>query len=165
MNYSSRDLADLYDNVKGKIVSQRKHLNVLGEANISIEYSDGNVQQIELPDNQAKKILRLSKGEESTDIKKWIESAGWDTEAAQFALDSRLKSIYSSSIQLDNRGVLRKFYDEVKLLTYLKNAGNIKVLETALKDGSTNFKRHIEKLAASKSLKYITDSDAITKLI
>ena len=98
MKYSKKALEDLYNGIAGKPVAQRKHLNVLGEAKVTIDYGQGNVQSVEMADEEAKKLLRLSKSEETEDYKLWAVSAGWDTEAAQFALDNRLKSIYSKTI-------------------------------------------------------------------
>ncbi len=164
MNYGKKALEDLYSGIAGKPVQPRKHLNVLGEAKVTIDYGQGNVQAIEMPDEEAKKLLRLSKSEETEDYKLWAVSAGWDTEAAQFALDNRLKSIYSEAIQLDNKGVRDVFHDEVIRLTELKNKNKLNVLEGALKSGLTNFKRHIERLAASQGFKLIANSDALDNI-
>lgn len=164
MNYNKRALEDLYSQVAGKPVAPRKHLSVFGEATVSIEYSDGNTQSADLPDEEARKLFRLSKSEETEDFKQWAASAGWDTEAAQFALDGRLKAIYSKSIQLDNAGVRDAFHEEVISLTNLKNNNRLSVLESALKGGLTNFKRHIEKLAASQGFKFITNDEALNHI-
>ena len=164
MKYSKKALEDLYNGIAGKPVAQRKHLNVLGEAKVTIDYGQGNVQSVEMADEEAKKLLRLSKSEETEDYKLWAVSAGWDTEAAQFALDNRLKSIYSKTIQLDNKGVRDTLHEEISMITNLKDKGELNVLSSALKSGLTNFKRHIEKLAASRGFRFITNSSALDNI-
>jgi len=152
VDVSGYRLEDLYNVVK------------INEAKVSIEFADGNVQTVEMDDTEARKLMRLQQSEESPDLKEWAAAAGWDTEAAQFALEARLNSIYNESIQMDNKGVRNSFYDEVKSLTSLKNANKLDTLANALKEGNTNFKKHIDKLGASRGFKFVTNSDAVDKI-
>jgi len=152
VDVSGYRLEDLYNVVK------------VNEAKVSIEFADGNVQTVEMDDTEARKLMRLQQSEESPDLKEWAASAGWDTEAAQFALEARLNSIYNESIQMDNKGVRNSFYDEVKSLTSLKNSNKLDTLANALKEGNTNFKKHIDKLGASRGFKFITNSEAVDKI-
>ncbi len=152
VDVSGYRLEDLYNVVK------------VNEAKVSIEFADGNVQTVEMDDTEARKLMRLQQSEESPDLKEWAASAGWDTEAAQFALEARLNSIYNESIQMDNKGVRNSFYDEVKSITSLKNSNKLDTLANALKEGNTNFKNHIDKLGASRGFKFITNSEAVGKI-
>ena len=145
-------LEDLYDVVK------------LNEAKVSIVYDDGKVQTAQMDDAEARKLMRLQQADASTDLKKWAASAGWDTEAAQFALQSRLNSIYNESIQMYNTGVRNAFYREVKSLIDLKNGNKLYTLENALREGKTNFKKHIDKLGSSQNFRFVTDSGAVDKI-
>ena len=147
-----KKLEDLYDVVK------------FNEAKVSIEYEDGNVQTARMDDTEARKLLRLQQTDISTDLRVWAASAGWDTEAAQFALQSRLNFIYNKSIQMDNTGVRNAFYREVKSLIDLKNGNKLYTLENALREGKTNFKKHIDKLGANQNFRFVTDSGAVDKI-
>lgn len=152
VDVSGYRLEDLYKVVK------------INEAKVNIEFADGNVQTVEMDDTEARKLMRLQQSEESPDLKKWAASAGWDTEAAQFALEGRLNSIYNESIQMDNKGVRNSFYKEVKTITSLKDTNKLDTLTNALQEGNTNFKKHIDKLGASRGFKFITNSDAVNKV-
>jgi len=160
--------------VRGKI-PPRRHLRVLGEALVTIEFGDkdkkrgldaghsGHKKVVELDDIKARKLLKLSDQEERGEIAKWIESAGWDSADAQFLLSQKLSTIYTNTIQLTNQGVRDDFYEQVNRLTELKNSGRINILRDALNDGSVDIYTHINEalkehfplLVTKKSLEQI----------
>jgi len=156
-------LEDIYKKqVCGKI-PPRRHLRVLGEALVTIEFGDKKVDEdgkaipgfesghsgqkkvVELDDIKARKLLKLSDQEERGDIAEWIESAGWDSADAQFLLSQKLSTIYTNTIQLTNQGVRDRFYEQVNRLTELKNSGRINVLRDALDEGEVDIYTHINK--------------------
>ena len=156
-------LEDIYKKqVCGKI-PPRRHLRVLGEALVTIEFGDKKVDEdgkaipgfesghsgqkkvVELDDIKARKLLKLSDQEERGDIAEWIESAGWDSADAQFLLSQKLNTIYTNTIQLTNQGKRDEFYEQVNRLTELKNSGRINILRDALDEGEVDIYTHINK--------------------
>ena len=86
-------LEDIYKKqVRGNI-PRRKHLSVLGEAQVEITFDDGNKKA----------------------------SGGWDSKDAQFLLSQKLNTIYTNTIQLANAEVRREFYEQVAELTAQNN--------------------------------------------
>ena len=138
-------------------VPPRRHLRVLGEALVTIEFGDkdekrklraghsGHKKVVELDDIKARKLLKLSDQEERGEIAKWIVSAGWDSADAQFLLSQKLNTIYTNTIQLTNQGVRDNFYEQVNRLTELKNSGRINILREALDEGEVDIYTHINK--------------------
>lgn len=106
-------LEKVYKNrVRGKIL-QQPHLNVTGvldEARVTIEFDDGNIKEVELDQDEARKLLRLGRQDSSIGvINDWVESGGWDSPSAIYNLSVRINDIYAKSIQLDNAGVREEF--------------------------------------------------------
>jgi len=149
-------LEDIYKKqVSGKI-PQRKHLSVLGEALVTIEFGDKDEKRDipaghsghkkivdDIPDIEARKLLKLSDQESRGEIPKWIESAGWDSEDAQFLLSQKLNTIYTNTEQLTNQGTRREFYKQIARLTELKNRGRINILREALDKGKVDIYAYI----------------------
>ena len=158
-------LEKVYKNrVRGKVL-QQQHLNVSGvldEARVTIEFDDGNIKEVELDQDEARKLLRLGRQDSSIGvINDWVESGGWDSPSAIYNLSVRINDIYAKSIQLDNAGVREEFYDEVERLTRLKNSNRLSDLKQALNKGTANFLRVIEKLGAKYDLKLVTNKKAV----
>ena len=61
MNYNRKDLANLYGQVRGKEVPDNKNLHVVGEAKVTIEYDEGETEQIELSDVNARELKDIAK--------------------------------------------------------------------------------------------------------
>tara|TARA_R110000744_G_scaffold174861_1_gene293626 strand:- start:789 stop:2159 length:1371 start_codon:yes stop_codon:yes gene_type:complete len=128
-------LEDIYKKqVRGNI-PPRKHLSVLGEAQVTIEFDDGNKKIVDMDDKHARKLLKLSDQAETNEVQKWIESGGWDSADAQSLLTNQLNTIYTETIQLNNAGIREQFYEQVKELTDLKNNGRLHILQEALESG------------------------------
>ena len=125
MNYGKKVLENLYSGIAGRSVPPRRHLNVMGEATVSVEFNDGNVKTIDMDDQQARKLFMLSDIEESEEISGWIAAGGWDSSDAQQLLSSRLNEIYKDSIQLTNEQVRADFYNQVQAITKRKSTFNI----------------------------------------
>jgi len=158
-------LEDIYKKqVRGNI-PPRKHLKVggvLNEAKVTIEFDDGNIKEVEIDQEEARKLLRLGKQETSINIiNDWVESSGWDSPSAIFNLGVRINDIYSKAIQLDNSGIRNKFYDEVERLTRLQKSNRLSDLQQALNKGNANFLQVIEKLGAKYDLKLVTNRKAV----
>jgi hypothetical protein len=155
-------LEDVYKKrVRGNI-PPREHLHVLDEAKVTIEFDDGNIKEVEIDQDEARKLLRLGKQNTSIGvINDWVESGGWDSPSAIYNLSVRINDIYAKSIQLDNVGIREEFYDEVERLTRLKNSNRLSDLQQALNKGTANFLRVIEKLGAKYDLKHVTNRKAV----
>ena len=124
-------LEDVYrKQVRGN-VPPRKHLRVLGEAQVEITFDDGNKKVVDMEDKEAAKLLKLSDQEEKGEIKKWVESGGWDSKDAQFLLSQKLNTIYTNTIQLTNQEVRKQFYEQVTELT-AQNTGQLKTKHGAV---------------------------------
>jgi len=83
-------LENIYKNqVRGK-VPPRKHLRVLGEAQVQITFDDNNTKVVDMSDEEARKLLKLSDQEKKGEIAKWIASGGWDSADAQFLLSQNI---------------------------------------------------------------------------
>ena len=136
-------LENIYKNqVRGK-VPPRKHLRVLGEAQVQITFDDNNTKVVDMSDEEARKLLKLSDQEKKGEIAKWIASGGWDSADAQFLLSQKLNTIYTKTIQLTNQGVRDDFYEQVNRLTELKNKGQINILREALDKGEVDIYTYI----------------------
>jgi len=60
-NKPYKSLKDVYsEGVNGHVVP-RRHLNVLGEAKVTIEYDDGETEQVELSDTSARELKGIAK--------------------------------------------------------------------------------------------------------
>jgi len=130
MKYKS--LQQVYgESVRGN-VPPRKHLRVLGEAQVEITFDDDNKKIVDMSDEEARKLIKLSDQEERGEVKKWVESGGWDSADAQFLLSQKLHTIYTDTIQMYNAGKRKQFYEQVNDLTELKQSGKINILREAL---------------------------------
>jgi hypothetical protein len=125
MKYSKKALEDLYGSVAGRSVPSRKHLDVLGEAQVSVKFDDGRVVSQDMDDTRARKLFMLSDIEEGEGISAWIAAGGWDSTDAQQLLSSRLNEIYKDSLQLTNEQVRADFYKQIQSLTERKGSFNI----------------------------------------
>ena len=158
-NKPYKSLKDVYSESVNGYVAPRRHLRVLGEALVTIEFGDkkvdkddnvilkaghsGHKKVVELDDIKARKLLKLSDQEERGEIPKWIESAGWDSEDAQFLLSQKLSTIYTNTELLTNQGTRDEFYEQIARLTKLKNSGRINILREALVMGEVDIYTYI----------------------
>ena len=124
-------ITDLYEQVITK--------QMLEEAMVSIEFSDGKVKSVEMDDAKAGQLLKLSDVDiNESVIDEWVSSGGWDTSDAQFLLRQKLITIYNNTIQLSNAGIRKEFYNQVRKITEFKKANKFSLLRQGLDAGDAN---------------------------
>ena len=168
MKYKS--LQQLYGESVCGNVPPRKHLNVLGEAVVTVKFDDIEGEyKTRIEDVYARKVLGFTAGAKARldeRLDKWMQLGNWGDHGRKVGV-SQIKTALLNVFDMENPKVVEKIALEIKLLIDTKSAGSLKTMTPFLIDGSeaTGSLNLFEVFdSVPGNLEYLTNKDFLSKL-
>ena len=163
-------LEDIYrKQVRGRIPA-RKHLDVLGEAVVTVKFDDIEGEYVtRIEDVYARKVLGFTAGAKARldeKLDKWMQLGMWSEHGRRVGV-SQIKTALLNVFDMEDPKVVERVASEIKFLIDAKNAGSLKTLTPFLIEGgeatgALNLFQVFDRVPGN--LEYLTNKDFLSRL-
>ena len=163
-------LEDIYrKQVRGRI-PPRKHLDVLGEAVVTVKFDDIEGEYVtRIEDVYARKVLGFTAGAKARldeKLDKWMQLAMWSEHGRRVGI-AQIKTALLNVFDMEDPKVVQGVASEIKFLIDAKSAGSLKTLTPFLLEGgeatgALNLFQVFDSVPGN--LEYLTNKDFLSRL-